>query len=128
MRAKKIILVVLILMATTIFISCNVNNISAEPTPTQINSTEYDLKYMVDKELSQEKKEEFSEYVVLDILIASPIPLDELIGESYSIITAKLKSVEQDSTIKNLRYYEFETQENIKGNADNLSLIKLKNI
>ena len=38
MRRKKVLLMVLILMATTIFISCNVNNdIQQNPTPTQIN-------------------------------------------------------------------------------------------
>lgn len=123
---KKIFILLSIILILSTASACDVKDIPEVPTEPQIDAKKFDVKYFESKELSQEEKLEFSEYLIMDILLASPISLADLIDDSYSIITAELKSVEQDEKIKNLRFYEFEIETLIKGNADNLSSIRLE--
>ena len=130
MREKKLLLMVLILMATTIFISCGVNNDIQESSQKQETSYEdYEIEYRVYKEnpVSQVVIEgENDTLQMMDVVLRRPESIDDLIRESYSIVTAELTGVVQDESIYSIRYYDFDIKQCIKGDMDELSKINIR--
>lgn len=128
MREKKLLLMVLILMATTIVISCNVNNDIQESSQKQETSYEdYEIEYRVYKEnpVSQVVMEGEA-LQMMDVVLRRPKSIDDLIRESYSIVTAELMGVVQDESIYSIRYYDFDIKQCIKGDMDELSKINIR--
>ncbi len=130
MRARKLILVVLISMVTLIFISCGGNNDTQESPQTQETSYEdCKIEYRVYKEnpVSQVVIEgETDTLQMMDVLLRMPKSIDDLIRESYSIVIAELTGVMRDESIYSVRYYDFDINQCIKGDMDELSKINIR--
>ena len=130
MHLKKTLFFLLTAMLIIASAACAAETVPGEPVQMQQALwDEYGILCRVYKEVitptpaPAENGEEYWEMV--DVVLRNPVSFDELAAGSYSIVTAKLLSVEQDKEFFSKRYYDFEIEECIKGDADNQPSVTL---
>ncbi len=124
---KKILTLLSIIAILATAAACEEKDLPKEPTETQQSEIEgYEIKYCVRKENLISALPIEGEMINGYYSLMAPKSLEVLISDAYSIITAKLVSVEQDESTYNLKYYNFEIEECIKGNADNLPSVQIE--